>query len=68
MFSDNADLQVSHEGIYTALFFMPRVLLKKELIACLSQGKGKRRPRIHGKDMGQQIPDLVSIHLRLPEI
>ena len=40
----------------------------KELIACLRQGNGKRRPRSRGKDRRQQIPDLVSIHLRPPEI
>jgi IS30 family transposase len=47
---------------------MPRGSLKKELIACLRQGKGKRRPRSRGKDRRRQIPDLVSIHLRPPEI
>lgn len=43
-------------------------LLKKELIACLRQGNGKRRPRSRGKDRRGQIPGLVSIHMRPPEI
>ncbi|MGM1054210.1 MAG: IS30 family transposase, partial [Pseudomonadota bacterium] len=68
MFPDDTDRQVSHEAIYNALYVMPRGSLKKELIACLRQGKGKRRPRSRGKDRRQQIPDLVSIHLRPPEI
>ncbi len=68
MFPDDTDRQVSHEAIYNALYVMPRGSLKKELIACLRQGKGKRRPRSRGKDRRQQIPDMVSIHLRPPEI
>ncbi len=34
----------------------------------MRQGKSKRRPRSRGKDRRQQTPDLVSIHLRPPEI
>lgn len=68
MFPDDTDRQVSHKVIYNALYVMPRGSLKKELIACLRQGKGKRRPRSRGKDRRQQILDLVSIHLRPPEI
>nr|WP_240457936.1 IS30 family transposase [Halomonas socia] len=68
MFPDDTDHRVSHEAIYNALYVMPRGSLKKELIACLRQGKGKRRPRSRGTDRRQQIPDLVSIHLRPPEI
>ncbi|WP_089660772.1 IS30 family transposase [Halomonas pantelleriensis] len=68
MFPDDTDHRVSREAIYNALYVMPRGSLKKELIACLRQGKGKRRPRSRGTDRRQQIPDLVSIHLRPPEI
>ncbi len=68
MFPDNTDRHVSHEAIYNALYLMSRGSLKKELIACLRQGKGKRRPRSCSKDRRQQIPDLLSIHLRPPEI
>lgn len=60
--------QVSHETIYNALYVMPRGSLKKELVACLRQGNGKRRSRRRGKDRRQQIPDLVSIHMRPPEV
>ena len=68
MFPDDTDRQVSHEAIYNAIYVMPRGSLKKELIACLRQGNGKRRPRSRGQDRRQQIPGLVSIHLRPPEI
>ena len=68
MFPDDTQRQASHEAIYNALYVMPRGSLKKELIACLRQGNGKRRPRSRGKDRRGQIPDLVSIHLRPPEI
>jgi IS30 family transposase len=68
MYPNDPTRQVSHEAIYNALYVMPRGSLKKELIACLRQGKGKRRPRSRGKDRRRQIPDLVSIHLRPPEI
>jgi IS30 family transposase len=44
--------------------------LRKELITCLRQGHTKRRPfaRAGEVDRRQQIPDLVSIHLRPPEV
>lgn len=65
---NDPDRQISHESIYTALYVMPRGTLKKELIACSRQGNGKRRSRSRGRDRRQQIPDLVSIHLRPPEV
>ncbi|MGY2293794.1 IS30 family transposase, partial [Pseudomonas sp. SDO528_S397] len=42
--------------------------LRKELILCLRQGKSTRRPRSGGVDRRGQIPDMVSIHVRAPEI
>ncbi len=42
--------------------------LRKELIACLRQGKTKRRSRAGGVDRRQQIPDLVIIHFRPPQV
>lgn len=35
---------------------------------CLRQGKITRRPRSGGVDRRGQIPDMVSIHVRPPEI
>ncbi|WP_227368674.1 hypothetical protein [Halomonas sp. M20] len=49
----------SHKAIYNALYGVPRDNLKKELIACLRQDNGKRRPRSRGTDQSNQIPGLV---------
>ena len=68
MYPNASTRQVSHGAVHNALYVMPRGSLKKELIACLRQGKGNRRPRSRGKDRRRQIPDLFSIHLRPPEI
>ncbi|RUR32698.1 IS30 family transposase [Vreelandella nanhaiensis] len=45
MYPHDPKRHVSHETIYNALYVMPRGSLKKELITCLRQGHGKRRPR-----------------------
>ena len=68
MFPNHTDYQVSHETVYKAIYAQPHGELRKELIACLRQGKTSRRPRAGGVDRRQQIPDLVSIHLRPPEV
>ncbi|KXS47367.1 IS30 family transposase [Marinobacter persicus] len=68
MFPDQPHYQVSHETVYKSIYAQPHGELRKELIACLRQGKTKRRPRAGGVDRRQQIPDLVSIHLRPPEV
>ena len=61
-------LRVSHETIYTALYAMPRGELRTELIGCLRQAHKSRRPRARGTDRRGTIPNMVSIHLRPPEI
>ena len=57
---------VSHETIYTAA--LPRGELRRQLIACLRQGHGTRLPRTRGHDRRGQIPQMVSIHVRPPEV
>src|SRR4051812_14109234 len=46
---DGADmssgLRVSHEAIYQAIYAVPRGELRRELLACLRQGKPHRGPR-----------------------
>jgi transposase, IS30 family len=59
---------VSHETIYTAIYAQPRGELRRQLIACLRQGRSTRLPRTRGNDRRGQIPEMVSIHLRPPEI
>ena len=59
---------VSHETIYNAIYAYPRGELRRQLISLLRQGKSTRRPRSAGQDRRGQIPDMVSIHVRPPEI
>ena len=60
--------QVSHESIYTCIYAQPRGELKRELVACLRMARAKRWPRSKGEDRRGQISDLLSIHVRPPEI
>jgi len=62
------DAYVCRETIYTAIYALPVGELRKELIICLRQGKSSRRPRTGGVDRRGQIPGMVSIHVRPPEI
>jgi IS30 family transposase len=60
--------QVSHETIYATIYVMPRGQLRKELLSYLRQAHKSRRPRSRGKDRRGQIPNMVSIHDRPPEV
>lgn len=42
--------------------------LRRQLIACLRHGHSTRMARTRGTDRRGQIPDMVSIHVRPPEI
>lgn len=68
VFPDDPDLHVSHETIYTAIYAQPRGELRRQLIACLRHGRSTRLPRTRGADRRGQIPDMVSIHVRPPEV
>lgn len=68
MWPDEPDLQVSHETIYNAIYAYPKGELRKELIACLRQGRSTRKSRSAGTDRRGQIPEMVSIHVRPPEV
>jgi len=68
VFPDEPERHVSHETIYTAIYAQPRGELRRQLIACLRQGRGTRMPRTRGEDRRGQIPDMVSIHVRPPEV
>jgi IS30 family transposase len=67
MFAD-PDLHVSHESIYNAIYAYPRGELRRQLIALLRQGKSTRRRRSAGTERRGQIADMVSIHVRPPEV
>ena len=62
------DAYVCRETIYNAIYALPVGELRKELIHCLRQGKSTRKPRKGQVDRRNQIPDMVSIHLRPPEV
>lgn len=61
-------LQVSHERIYTAIYAMPRGELRTEVVGWLRQGHAKHRLRTSGEDRRGQIPDMVNIRDRPPEV
>ena len=65
---DDPSKQVSHETIYTAIYAQPRGELRRQLIACLRHGRSTRMPRKRGIDRRGQIPEMVSIHVRPPEV
>ena len=62
------ELRVSHETIYNCIYALPVGELRKELIATLRHVHNKRVPRSKGQDRRGQIPDMLSIHVRPPEI
>jgi IS30 family transposase len=68
IFPDRAEMHVSHETIYTALYAMPRGELRKELIRCLRQGHDGRRSHGQGEDRRGKLPNMLSIHERPPEV
>jgi IS30 family transposase len=68
VFPDEPERHVSHETIYTAIYAQPRGELRKQLVACLRHGRSTRLPRARGDDRRGQIPDMVSIHVRPPEV
>ena len=68
VYPDEPQRHVSHETIYTAIYAQPRGELRRQLIACLRQGRSTRLPRSRGTDRRGQIPDMVSIHVRPPEV
>ncbi|CQR42491.1 MULTISPECIES: IS30 family transposase [Thiomonas] len=68
VYPERPELQVSHETIYTAIYAHARGELRRQLMACLRHGHSKRMPRSRGTDRRGQIPEMVSIHVRPPEI
>ncbi len=61
-------LHVSHETICNAVYAHPKGELRKSLVACLRQAHNTRPPRPGGEDRRGQISEMVSIHVRPPEV
>lgn len=68
MHPNEPTLRVSHETLYTTIYAYPRGELRRQLIACLRQARSTQRPRSGGIDRRGQIPEMVSIHVRPPEV
>ena len=67
-FPDDSSQRVSHETIYNAIYAMPKGELRKELIAAIRRAQAKRMPRSRGQQRRGKIVDMVSIHVRPPEV
>ena len=60
--------RVSYETIYSCIYAQPVGELRRELVACLRQVHNKRTPLSKGQDRLGQIPYMLSIHVRPPEM
>src|SRR5918995_888787 len=57
----SSGLRVSHEAIYQAVYAVPRGELRRELLACLRQGKPHRGRRSKDGDRRGRICDMTRI-------
>lgn len=60
--------RVSHEAVYLALYALPRGELRRDLLACLRQGRTARRPRGRGRDRRGSLQAMASIRERPEEV
>ena len=67
-FPNEPERHILHETIYTAIYAQPRGEFRKQLAACVHYGRSTRMPRSRGEGRRGQIPDMVSIHVRPPEV
>ena len=63
-----ASVAVSHEAIYAALYALPRGELRRELIACLRQGKPARGRRPKGSERRGKLWDMTPIAERPADV
>jgi len=66
-FPDRAEMRVSHETIYQALYVQGRGALRRELAAHLRTGRALRKPRRTGGERRGRIAGMVNISERPPE-
>lgn len=66
-FPADAEMRVSHEAIYQALYVQGRGALRRELTACLRTGRALRRPRRTAAGRRGRIAGMVNISERPPE-
>ena len=66
-FPDDAEMRVSHETIYQAIYVQGRGALRRELAACLRTGRALRKPRRKTGERRGKIPGMVMISERPAE-
>lgn len=66
-FPDDAEMRVSHETIYQALYIQTRGGLNRELAAHLRTGRSMRKPRRNEGERRGRIPNMVMISERPAE-
>lgn len=67
-YPEDRTMRVCAETIYTYLYVLPRGELRRELLSYLRQHHKQRRPRSRGTDRRGQIPEMISIEERPPEV
>lgn len=68
MWPHESSLHISDETIGTAMYAHAGSELRRQLTACLRQGKSTRRRRSAGEDRPRRIPKMFPIHVRPPEV
>jgi IS30 family transposase len=68
VFGDRAEMQVSHETIYQALYVQGRGHLRADLHQHLRTGRAVRRPRGPAANRGSRIPGMILISERPAEV
>jgi IS30 family transposase len=68
VFGDRAEMQVSHETIYQALYVQGRGHLRADLHEHLRTGRAVRRPRGPAANRGSRIKDMILISERPAEV
>ena len=64
MYPDQAEQQISHESIYSAIYLMPRGELRTEITNALRQSRQKRMPRARGVACKGNITNLIPLSER----
>jgi len=67
MYPDQAEQQISHESIYSAIYLMPRGELRTQITDALRQSRQKRLPRARGVSRQGNIANLVPLSERPAE-
>lgn len=66
-FPDDAEMRVSHETIYQAIYVQGRGSLRRELHRCLRTGRAIRKPQRRAEERRGRIRDMINISER-PDI